>query len=300
MTHGLKTVTLTEEGTIAAAECFCGHQSTPDSPLFSVTKRVDGGALLRASIGWRSHIFGSLSAQPIDLVYPLKAGGSRADDAELRYSLRSVVANVQLPLGRLFLFGHRPTWLTDDVVHVPMSDRGDKAINLREKYRAMCDTDEISDPFLLLDDDHTFLQPTTEIPLHTMGALKDLCDQYRGRMHGRYLLAAYQKLVREKLPTRSYQIHYPMLVDKATLARSVELMTAPMVMGSIYGNLVDGPTVEVAQDFRVNRPAQFEDRKGGAFVSFAPIMRPEWMRFLEERFPDPSPWETAAVAKVAA
>jgi hypothetical protein len=234
----------------------------------------------------------------IDLVYPLRQGGSRLHDAELRYSLRSVEENLHMDLGRLFLFGHKPSWLYG-AVHIRMEDTGDKANNLREKYRRMCALDELSDPFLLLDDDHLFLHPTTEVPLYTMGALLDLCNKYAGRVHGRYLSAAYRQLVRKGLPLRNYQIHHSMLIHKEPLRQAIALMTSPMVMGSIYGNIVNGPTVEVERDFRVNRQKDWLALKDGPFVSFSPVLLPEWYAFLKERFPQPTRYEQAESLAVA-
>jgi hypothetical protein len=238
----------------------------------------------------------------IDLVYPLKAGGSRLNDAELRWSLRSAAQHLQLPIGEVYLFGHRPEWLSG-VIHVPMDDRGDKAENLKAKYRRMCDTVELSDPFLLLDDDHIFLAPTSEIPAHTRGPLAALCREYRGTAHGRYLQAALNALTEQGLPSRNYQIHYPMLIDKATLRRAVALMRRPMVMGSIYGNLVNGPTVEVTKDFRANNDADFRRLVDGPFMSLSPAVRariPELVKLLDRTFATPSPWERQAAAPVAA
>jgi hypothetical protein len=228
----------------------------------------------------------------IDIVYPLIRSGSRIDDAELRYSLRSVVQNVRLPLGQVYLFGHRPRWI-HDVVHVSMEDKADKAMNLREKYLRMTTMPELSDPFLLLDDDHLFLRPASEIPVHTRGMLADYQKEFRSTSYGRYLATTYRQLVKEKLPLRNYQIHYPMLIRKPILARAVAMMTGPMVMGSLYGNIVDGETVEITHDFRIRRSEHFSALQDGAFLSFPPILRPEWVTFLASRFPEPSRWEAA-------
>lgn len=228
----------------------------------------------------------------IDLVYPIKRGGSKSGDAELRYSLRSVSANLHLELRDLYIVGYQPKWLKD-ATNLPMTDTNDKAINLREKYRRMCITAELSDPFLLLDDDHMFLQPVSSIELHSKGMLIDLCKRYAGSIHGRYLRAAYDRLRAEKMPLVNYQIHYPMLIDKKMLRASVAMMNRPMVMGSIYGNLIDGPRTEIKTDYRVNTVAEFESRKEGPFMSLPPLQKPDWLAFLEKRFSEPSRWEAA-------
>lgn len=228
----------------------------------------------------------------MDIVYPIKKGGSKSEDAELRYSLRSLERHLRVDVRDLFIFGYLPSWVRD-AQHIPMEDRRDKAINLREKYRRMCSVGELSNPFLLLDDDHIFLRDTAEVPLHTNGELKDLVRKYIGTTHGRYLSAALRRLVHAKLPARNYQIHYPLLIHKETLASAVSMMRAPMVMGSIYGNLLDGPTVEVAHDFRVNTEEEFQQHSAGPFMSLPPRQRPDWLAFLTDRFQTPSRWEMA-------
>jgi hypothetical protein len=157
----------------------------------------------------------------------------------------------------------------------------------------MCTIAELSDPFLLLDDDHMFLQPTSEIVVHSKGQLVDLCNKYNGTVHGRYLRNAYNRLRAEHMPLINYQIHYPMLIEKKMLRASVALMNMPMVMGSIYGNLVDGPRVELKHDFRVNTMEDFKLMSEGPFMSLPPSQKPAWLKFLEDRFPTPSRWEAA-------
>lgn len=225
----------------------------------------------------------------IDIAYPLRSGGSLTGDSELRYSLRSVACFVRLPIGELRIFGYRPPWLRDAIVE-RMSDRADKALNLRAKYEAMVASD-LSDPFLLLDDDHIFLAPTDAIPCHARGTLAAAAAEVKGSRYGRYMTAALDALVRADLPTRNYQIHYPILVAKDTLRQALALMTEPMVMASLYGNIQTGPTTEVGADFKLGLPRDL--RKVGAFVSLmnGSTRYPEIRDLLAARLPDSSRWE---------
>lgn len=233
----------------------------------------------------------------IDLVYPLKENGSRLGDWELRYSLRSVERHLKLDLGRLWIFGYQPSWLSPDV-HVRMVDKGDKAMNLRAKYARMVEHVDISDPFLLLDDDHIFLKDATIVPAVTKGVLVDLVRKYQGTAHGRYLRFCLDQLIALGLPTRNYQIHYPMLIEKAVLGRAVAAMRKPMVMGSIYGNMVNGPTEELKQDYRMNTEQEFLALKDGPFISLPPRSSPQAVAFVSSRFPAPSRWEIEEAAVV--
>lgn len=227
----------------------------------------------------------------MDIVYPLKQFGSRFNDDELRLSLRGVHANLRMDIGRLFIFGYTPQWLVGEHTLIRMEDRGDKAMNLRAKYAAMCDLKTLSDPFLLLDDDHMFLQPTTTVALHAKGPLSALVAQYRATAHGRYLRNCLDVLVARGLPSRNYQIHYPLVMDKAVLRECVALMRKPMVMGSLYGNIRQWPTTEVQADFRLNTPQDWERLRNGHFVSLAPRPDDAVMRWLAQCLPEPSRWE---------
>ena len=93
----------------------------------------------------------------IDVVYPLGTG-SRWNDNELRYSLRSLEKNFP-DLGRVWIVGHRPAWLTG-VVHVAMDDvhRHNKDANLIDKILAACRAG-VSERFVRMSDDQVFLRP---------------------------------------------------------------------------------------------------------------------------------------------
>ena len=178
-----------------------------------------------------------------------------------------------------------------------MDDRRDKALNLMAKYRRMVGTDAISDPFLLLDDDHVFLRPTDAVPLHTRGMLVDFHREFRSTTYGRYLEACLGLLRSAGLPERNYQIHHPLLIHKAALRRATEIAgDRPTVMGSLYGNIVDGPTVEVARDFKLGRPHELDQLRDGPFVALTNLFVRDkaTQAFLRQRLPAPSPWEAAA------
>lgn len=229
----------------------------------------------------------------IDIVIPFKRGGSHTGDLELRYSLRSVEANLRISIGTVYILGYKLSWLRN-VVAVAVEDRKDKAVNLMAKYQLACDTAAISDPFLLMDDDHVFLQPTAEIPIYTWGMLGPVAAEKRGS-YGRYLRNSLELLTANGLPTRNYQIHYPMLVRKDVLRRAIALATIPAALGSLYGNLVDGPTVELTHDYKPKLVGGIDGLRDGAFVSLSDstICHAAVKSWLAARFPTPSRWEAA-------
>lgn len=234
--------------------------------------------------------------KPLSLVFPLKEGGRPDDNIELRWCLRSIEKHLRIPVGEVFVFGHRPRWLSGDVHHIPMRDQGDKAMNLRAKYDRMVNTDAISSPFLLLDDDHIFMAETTEIPLHTWGDFLPFLTQFGKQTQAVYMRAAYDALVARGLPTRNYQVHYPLLIHKPVLAEAVSMMTKPAVMGSIYGNLIGGPSVEITADFKLNTTDDFRRLRASPFISVSDrgLARLGVRAFFTAAFPQKSRWEAPA------
>lgn len=101
--------------------------------------------------------------ETIDVVYTLGTG-SKHDDAELRYSLRSVATYFE-NLGRVWIVGHLPSWVaTDQVIHVPMPDKcGMKDVNIIRKLLVACVSSHIdpplSDRFVFFSDDQVLLRP---------------------------------------------------------------------------------------------------------------------------------------------
>lgn len=230
----------------------------------------------------------------IDLVYPIRQGASLQRDLELRYSLRSVQAHVRLELGQLHIFGWPPAFLTSDVRVVRMDDRGNKALNLLAKYRRMVDDPLVSDPFVLLDDDHIFLEDVDEIPLHTRGKLEDLRREFSGSTYGGYVGKCLELLRRAGLPERNYQIHRPLTIHKAALDRALELAgTNKTVMGSLYGNVLDGPTVEVTADYAIGNPRQIKALPTAAFVALTDRAAKDHavQKHLATVLPERSRWE---------
>ena len=167
----------------------------------------------------------------MDIAYPVKHGASLMDDLEIFLSLRSVQQNLA-DVGRVFAFGHLPAYLRD-VQHVPMDDGGDKARNLWAKYRAMIESD-LSDPFLLMDDDIFFLRPVSEHPLYYGGSLPALVEEHKDRAYGRYMAQTLNLLRTHGLPERNFQLHQPLLIDKRTLEMACDIAgDLPCVMGSL-------------------------------------------------------------------
>lgn len=96
----------------------------------------------------------------MDIVYILGTG-SRFNDEEIRYSLRSLK---NLPHDKVFVIGEKPDFFSDEIRHIPAQDPFDvKQQNAFHKLSIACDTEEISDDFVLMNDDFFILNPIDEV-----------------------------------------------------------------------------------------------------------------------------------------
>jgi len=104
--------------------------------------------------------------------------GSRNNDLELRYCLRSMEQYLT-GYGDVFIIGRKPGWLKN-VIHIPF-DEGfapqgyEKERNIYNKIMAACADDRVTDDFLFMNDDH-FLKAQHEanrFPFCSCGRLSD-------------------------------------------------------------------------------------------------------------------------------
>lgn len=104
----------------------------------------------------------------MDLVYIL-GSGSLSNNEEIRYSIRSAEQNI-LDLRNIYIIGEDPKFLKD-IIHVPAHDSSIyKYINAYHKIKLACSIPELSDEFLLMNDDFFILEPTlgAEFPFYAL------------------------------------------------------------------------------------------------------------------------------------
>jgi len=183
--------------------------------------------------------------KPTAVVYPL-GPGSTWDNNELRYSLRSLVANFP-NLGPVFVVGHRPDWLSDEAIHIPMVDlhSRNKDANLINKILLAIHHDAMTEHFLRLSDDQMILQPT---PFEKMRPryLHDLADRtQRWWKHNRWkkrLRRTYGLLLKEQRPTYHYDSHIPMPIEAERFAGTMARVDYDVGIGytinTLYYNLI--------------------------------------------------------------
>jgi hypothetical protein len=167
----------------------------------------------------------------MDLVYICKNG----ENEELRYSIRSAVKN--LPHDKVWVVGGKPDWYTGNYIEVPQSRT--KYTNAKSNLKAICDSEEISDSFILMNDDFYIINKVDKIPYMYSGTLDDKIKQREDIFNGN----TYTTLLRQTLGSLSrksndivldYELHVPMVMEKTKLSRVIRLSG---LWRSVYGNL---------------------------------------------------------------
>lgn len=239
----------------------------------------------------------------MDAVYILKNG---YQNDELRHSLRSLK---NLPHDNVHVVGYKPPWVKGVTYHPydpgkpPLGERHKKHWKTWLMLRYLCVLDEISDDFILMNDDFYIMEPIDTIPTLHRGPISKILDSHRPnyRTNNIYLtaMAETQELLRSLgKPTLCYEVHAPMVIDRhkmTTAMEVVEAMSRPGQMHinkrSLYGNYweIGG---ELCEDMKVDSKQSAFD-KGSTFLSTSDhsFTSRSVGPFIKQSFPDRSPYE---------
>jgi hypothetical protein len=168
----------------------------------------------------------------VDYVYICRQGKNE----ELRYSLRSLENN--MPQGNVWIFGYRPEWYVGNFIKV--EDIGGKFDNIRNCIKKIVENKDVSDDFVLMNDDFFALQKINKIVNYHGGYLKDKIVRYKeSKMSPKYirlLELTFSQLLKGGISNPiDYDIHVPITMNKRLLSDALDLAFFPR---SSYGNLV--------------------------------------------------------------
>ena len=169
----------------------------------------------------------------MDYVYICRSG----DNDELRYSLRSIEEN--MPDGRVWVVGHRPWGYIGDFI--PVEDIGGKFDIITNCIKVVSENNEISDNFVLMNDDFFALKKLDRMPILHGGSLKDKIERYKEQMMAskyiKLLELTYKQLIANNIKDPiDYDIHVPMVMNKEKLRQAINIAYFPR---SAYGNFAN-------------------------------------------------------------
>ena len=211
-----------------------------------------------------------------DVVYIVKAS---ENNPELLHSLRSVAKN--LPHRRVWIVGYRPRWVAADVGYVQTIQRGPKHSNTWQNWVSATRCPDISDEFVLFNDDFFVTKPTDDLPTVHRGPLGEMIDWYaRHRLTSHRQRAAVTRRALQRAgraePLYSYELHTPMVINRHILAEGVALLNSGRSTAGVniakrtfYGNLA-GVGGERSPDVKVMKGAEGLPEVSLPFLSTSP------------------------------
>ncbi len=226
----------------------------------------------------------------MDLVYICRNG----ENEELRYSLRSI--EKFSPNHRVWVVGYKPSWYSGNFI--PLQDTSTKFNNIRLALLEVCNTPEISDDFVFMNDDFFLIKPIDKFITYSGGLLVDKINRYRQiEPTGTYLISLkktfrYMKSLGIKSPI-DYDIHVPMIFNKEKL---LPIAYMQFQTRSLYGNLLQiaSETITDVKRYAAGSPMgvlSYRDNKYPFVSSEDKSFEAMKEEFLHEMFPNPSKYE---------
>ncbi len=198
----------------------------------------------------------------MDVVYICRGG----ENEELRYSIRSVEKN--LPHADIWVVGGRPRWYSGKYIKVPQN--GSKFQNAKANMQAISESKDISDNFILMNDDFFILKPVGEVKYYYSGPLAEKIEYYES-VHPR---SRYTNLLKKSMEAlqlngvsdpKDYALHVPFIMNKEKLK---EILRMDISWRLAYGNIykVGGDRVKI---FGTNNRDVKVYMKNGSMTDFS-------------------------------
>jgi len=222
----------------------------------------------------------------MDFVYVCREG----DNEELRYSVRSVLSS--FPEARIWVVGGKPSWYIGNYIKVDQASSSHK--NQLNNFKAACDSQDIDDNFILMNDDFFIVNKIDSIEYFYGNLIQDKIDLYHDLVgdnsYVRRLMQTNSRLIKYGIDQPlDYEMHVPFPVNKSKFKTVLE-KDGRFNWRSIYGNLfsVGGTKIEdvkvysygplTKKSFDYSQPSIFLSSLDESFEKIKPI--------LEDLFPN--------------
>lgn len=175
----------------------------------------------------------------LDVVYVVRPGD---DNENLRYSLRSLS---NLAHGKVYIVGYKPAWVKN-VIYLPTEQENNPdQENSNFNLKVATGTVGMSANFIFMNDDFFIMHRVDAIQPAHQGSLDERIDNYKTghRLHQAFSLITTREELEKLVPNQqlySYELHVPMVFNRAKLRRAFELWPRPLLSlrpRTFYGNL---------------------------------------------------------------
>lgn len=232
----------------------------------------------------------------MDIVYPLGTG-SYANNNELRFSLRSIEKYLT-GFGKVWIIGECPDWI-QNVNHIPFPDEPLRPFdyNIMKKITRAIEEKELTDKFLFFNDDHFLNSPfvADDFPYYYSTTLEKYTEIRGNDGYGRRAKATLKHLQAKNLPTKYFDVHAPIIYDKALFLSSVTNAVdwndrTGFIIKSMYANTlkIEG---EKDADNKVNSIPTAKLK----LFSTMPRVKSSIFRYLQEQFLMQSTFEKTGI-----
>ena len=169
----------------------------------------------------------------MDFVYICRDG----ENEELRYSIRSVLNS--FPEATVWLVGGKPEWYSGHCV--PVEQNSNKYANALKNLKSLCEHPEISDNFVLMNDDFFIIKKINSVDQFYNGLLSDKINRFTqitgSSMYIKKLITTNKKLIDLGIKNPiDYELHTPMPMNKTGLLDVIEKYPE-CLWRSMFGNL---------------------------------------------------------------
>lgn len=206
----------------------------------------------------------------VDIVYTL-ADKSNDDFQELKYSLRSL-EKFGSGYSRVIVVGGKPTWLSNEVIHLEAHDKWYKQKNILEKLKVAASSDYVTDNFWHFNDDYFLLKPhnfknyvskTHELDLYYY-VWGEGREHIRWNKYTRVVEHTHNILKSKNLTIKHHDVHFPFKFNKDKFIKMTETFSwdCPQSIGyiirSVYGNFYNLESKEITNDAKLRNFATVE------------------------------------------
>ena len=180
---------------------------------------------------------GNYETKNLDVVYFVREG----QNEELRYSLRSVEKN--LPHHKVWIIGGKPADIKpDEFVRVIQNGMRSKWDNVRANLRRVGMNEDITEDFILMNDDFFINKPIIEIPPYFRSTLYEHIVRIEMKYNDtpteytRSLRKTCRALEAIGAPTLSYELHVPIILNRHKLLETIGAFPDERATRTLYGN----------------------------------------------------------------